>query len=75
MDKRAMYAEHLAQTERHVSLGVRHIARQAAIVDDLRRGGYDTEEAESLLQLFKATQTLHEGHRDQLRRELRELQH
>lgn len=73
MGKRAMYEEYLAQTERHVALGIGHIAKQLAIVDNLRRGGRDTDEAVRLLHLFEETQVLHENHRNQLRSELKEL--
>lgn len=68
-----MHAEHLAMTERHVALGIGLIARQVAVVADLRRGGHDTEQAAELLQLLEETQMLHKDHRDRLCRELREL--
>ena len=60
--------ENLAQLERTVALGLKHIADQELRMTRLH--GDDLAQAQSLLQTFKETQALHEEHRDRVRREL-----
>ena len=67
---RAMFEQHLAQAEGHISLGERHIARQRELVSELERGPYDTTEARLLLANFEEVQKMHVVDRDRLRREL-----
>lgn len=67
---RALWQEHLAQAERHVTLGETHIAKQRAIVADLERDGHDARIARDLLDQLEQMQTLHVANRDRLREDL-----
>jgi cell division protein FtsX len=71
MDRRTL-EEHLAQAERHVALGARHLVRQRVIVADLERDGHvaAAATARDLLRQFEDVQALHVSDRDRLRREL-----
>ena len=69
---RALLADHLRVVDGHVALGLRHIAKQREIIEKLRLRRCCTDEAESLLELFKGTQASHIAHRDRLRIELGE---
>jgi hypothetical protein len=69
---RATLREQLAQTERHVAHGARHIADQEQIATDLARLGHDTTEARKLLDNFYTTQVQHIQHRNRIRKELEE---
>jgi hypothetical protein len=71
MERRQIEAD-IAMTERHISLGERHIARQIEIIAKFRRDGHDTLEAERLLANFEVSQSLHIGHRDRLLKDLAE---
>lgn len=53
--------DHLADADRTIALGVRHIARQRAIIARLERAGHDTGSSRALLETFLRTQTLHEN--------------
>jgi hypothetical protein len=72
---RASLERFLTQTEGHVALGERHIARQQQIVSQLQRAGHEPDRgmAEALLSVLEESQELHVAHRDRLRRELAEL--
>ena len=67
---RAQLAEHLAQAERHVSLGEAHLQRQRILVTELERTGADAGEARRLLANLEEMQSLHVADRDRLRDEL-----
>lgn len=67
---RAMQIRHLEQAERHVALGVKHIADQERIIAKMTRLGYDTTQATQLLTNFHASQALHVAHRDRIVLEL-----
>ena len=60
---------HLAQAERHVSLGARLIAEQERRIAMLSLG---VMEARRLLEAFLETQAQHIAHRDLILRELNE---
>jgi cold shock CspA family protein len=49
---RAMQLRHLEQAERHVAQGERHIAEQEERIAELARHGYDTTQAQRLLNNF-----------------------
>ncbi|MFZ5672597.1 MAG: hypothetical protein ACOZAM_06495 [Pseudomonadota bacterium] len=67
-----MLIDHLAQAERHVAEGRKHIARQVDIIINLENLGHDTATARSLLANFEAIQQMHISDRDRLKRELAE---
>jgi|ERR1041384_6821767 hypothetical protein len=66
----ALKHEELAHAEAAVLQGLGHIEHQATIIEGLRRDGHDASMAETLLDTFIQTQTLHEEHVDALRYEL-----
>ncbi len=68
--QRAALQHDLAQAERHVARGGRHLARQEAIIAELDRDGHDTTEALKMLATMRATQALHE---QDVRRLLKQL--
>jgi hypothetical protein len=70
---RATIERHLAEAERHVSLGEQNIANQRRALENLLRDRHDTEEAERLLQAFLDSQDLHIEERNRLRAELAAL--
>lgn len=61
---------HLAEAERHVASGLRHVARQEAIIAAFETRGVDTVTARALLVTFRQSLSLHEQHLAQIRREL-----
>jgi len=67
MDRRALL-QHLAQAERHIAEGMVHLARQRALIAELTRAGYDSEEACVILDTLIETQLLHEQEREHLLR-------
>jgi len=68
----ALVRKHLAQAERDVGLGTRHVQRQREILAELGRDGHPTEQAEQLLRTFEESLKLHVGERDRLQQELAE---
>jgi len=66
----ALVRKHLAQAERDVGLGTRHVERQREIIAELGRDGHPTEQAEQLLQTFEDSLSLHVSERDRLQKEL-----
>lgn len=67
---RHILLDHLAQADRHVDQGERHLAQQRAQVDALERDGHDATVARELLDTLEQTQVLHLADRDRIRREL-----
>ena len=61
---------HLAEAERHVALGEKHIARQTDVVAYLKERGYPVQLAIDLLHTYQAAQANHLRHRDAIRAEL-----
>jgi len=70
MIDRSTLLAHLAQAERHVSLGEAHIARQEALIIDLERDGHDTKDAVGVLGTLRETQTQHVLNVERLMKEL-----
>jgi hypothetical protein len=70
---RGMLEQRLAEAERHVALGEKHLARQREILQDLRVKGRDILEAERLLTNMEASQRLHIEGRDRIAREIADL--
>jgi hypothetical protein len=60
---RAMHAQHLALADRHIAEGKARIVDQIARIAALQARHADTTAAEQLLDLFNATMTSWEGHR------------
>ena len=69
-----MIEGHLAQAERHVTLGENHITRQRELIVQLHRDALDIAEAAQLLVQFRELQALHVADRDRLRKQLRDGQ-
>ena len=69
---RAVIERHLAQAERAVALGTRHLDRQRGILVELEREGHNTVQAKELLVTFEESLALHIEDRDRLRKELAE---
>lgn len=72
MDKQTL-ERHLELAERHVRTGERLLARQRAVLGELRRDGHDTLQADRLLVNLEQTQALHVADRDRVKRELAQL--
>jgi hypothetical protein len=69
MDQKIL-EEHLAQVERHVSLGRSAIVRQREIVYRLERDCHYAVEAKRLLATFEELQNIYVQDRDRLLKEL-----
>ena len=69
--EQAAILKYLGEVERHVAQGLKHVERQIALIEELKRCGHDTGNAVSFLATLKQTQLSHEQHRDRLVRELR----
>ncbi|MGV7218554.1 hypothetical protein, partial [Bradyrhizobium sp. UFLA05-112] len=63
MDRAIRLAE-LAEAEKRVALGERHIVQQEQRIAELDRDGHDTRDAFALLDTFRQTQVQHVAHRD-----------
>jgi hypothetical protein len=72
---RALIESHLAQAERNISEGERHLARQRELVARLEQDGHDATQARKSFALFEELQALHIAHRDWLRNELAQAEH
>ena len=72
--KRSMLLDHLAQVERHVSEGERHLLRQREIVAELERHGRGHSRTASMarviLKTFEQAQSAHLNDRARLMLEL-----
>jgi hypothetical protein len=66
----AMQLRHLAQAERHVVIGEKHIADQAERIVSLDAAGHDSTLARSLLVSFRLSQDQHLAHMDHILRVL-----
>jgi hypothetical protein len=69
MDPKTLH-KHLAEAEAQVAQGLRHVADQRDVVEQLERDGHDSTTARDLLVTLLRSQQLHEEHRDRLKREL-----
>jgi hypothetical protein len=67
---RTILVEHLAEVDRHVALGEKHIRRQREIVAEVRQRGDDVTRSEILLGLFEEMQQTHLEDRRRIRDEL-----
>jgi hypothetical protein len=67
---RAVWQEHLAQTEWHVLEAEKRVARQRAIVAELEREGRRATAARGLLAAFERLLDMHLADRRRLRQEL-----
>ena len=72
MDKEDI-SQRLALTEESIARGERHLAQQRKLIEDLRRDGHRTTEAEQPLQMLEDAQALHIVERDRLRATLAKL--
>jgi len=67
---RATLLAHLAQVERHVRQGERHLLRQREIVDELERHGHGHSQtakmAREILDTFEMAQSAHLTHQARL---------
>ncbi|WP_407180464.1 hypothetical protein [Bradyrhizobium sp. STM 3562] len=61
---------HLAEAERHIALGEKHIARQLEIIGNLKRAGHPTALAIDLLATYRLLLATHIAHRDLILHEL-----
>jgi ketosteroid isomerase-like protein len=57
----------LAKAEQDIQEGETRIAHQMALIDELRRDGHDTREAERLLWTLEQSLDAWKGHRDTIR--------
>jgi hypothetical protein len=75
--KRSMLLDHLAQVERHIRDGERHLLRQREIVDELERHGrgnsQTTKMARDILVSFEMAQSSHLSDWAHLQQALREI--
>jgi len=55
--------QHLEMADRQIAEGNKRIAKQKAIIAELKRDGHDIRKAEGLLQTLLDSQALHETHR------------
>ena len=75
--KRSLLVNQLAQVERHIREGERHIFRQREIVNELERHGHGNSQtakmARDILDSFEMTQLAHLSDRAHLMQALREI--
>ena len=67
---RASLERRLANANKHIDEGTRHVAQQKALVQGMERLKQDTSTAKQLLQTFEETLRLHTADRDELLRQL-----
>jgi hypothetical protein len=60
----------LANVDKHIVEGMRHIAQQKKLIQGMERLGRDTSMSKQLLQTFEETVRLHTADRDKLLRAL-----
>ncbi len=68
--RRRQLQERLAQADRHVSLGQKHVEEQRCLIEEMERRGLDQKDAMILLRLFEELQKEHVAYRDYLRQKL-----
>ncbi len=66
----AVERQHLAQAENDIAEGERRVTNQILLIDEMRRDGHDTAEAERYLQTLRETLAVWYDHRDMILREL-----
>jgi len=66
---RSMILRHLAQTEEHIRLGARTIARQEQIISELEAHGHDSLQARRMLASFEQAQAIALAERDLVKQE------
>jgi hypothetical protein len=67
---RASLERRLANADKHIVEGMRHIAQQKKLIQGMERLGRDTSMSKQLLQTFEETVRLHNADRDKLLRAL-----
>jgi hypothetical protein len=67
---RASLERRLANADKHIVEGMRHIAQQKALIQGMERLGRDTSTSKRLLRIFEETLRLHTAERDKLLRQL-----
>jgi hypothetical protein len=67
----AVQQAHLAQAERHIASGIRHIEKQGQIIANLDRGDHGTAVALELLIVFRDMQVHFVAHRDRILEEMK----
>ncbi len=67
----ARLRRHLRETERQLAEGMRHIAKQRAIISQRERDGHDVNRSKTLLDTLLQIESLHERHRDLILQQLR----
>jgi hypothetical protein len=67
---RATLERRLANANKHIAEGARHVAQQKALVQGMERQGRDSSTSKQLLQTFEETLRLHMADRDKLLRDL-----
>jgi negative regulator of genetic competence, sporulation and motility len=60
----AYTAADIQMAEHHIAQGEQHVVRQEELISRLRQRGLPTNEAENLLEEFRATLAEHRAHRD-----------
>jgi len=72
MMNRTVQLARLAQAERRIASGIRHIKKQEQIIADLERNGRDIAAALAveLLTIFRRTQDYDVAHRDRILKDL-----
>jgi hypothetical protein len=69
---RASLERRLANAQKHITEGERHVAAQQKLIQRMARLGRDTTRSQRLLETFEETLRLHMADRDKLLRELDE---
>jgi hypothetical protein len=67
---RSLELLHLAEAEKHVARGAKHIFDQELRVADIDDRGYDSALARDVLETFRLVQVQHLAHRDRILRVL-----
>jgi len=67
---RANLERRLANAEKHIDEGMRHIAQQKKLIQGMERLGRDASVSKKLLQTFEETVRLHKADREKLLRAL-----
>ncbi|MBV9783445.1 MAG: hypothetical protein JO264_06460 [Acidisphaera sp.] len=65
---------HLAQAEADIVDGERRVSAQELLIEQLRRGGHETREAEVLMLTLRQTLDVWRGHRGSILQEIARLE-